>query len=490
MPDSIDIHIEFEHPKDDTGTLDWVVLSILSLVSLIMISFGIIMVKKSYSYIPLMTKKVNKLATWLIFALIMMWGTFIANEHVQNETLNEFRVMSCVVWTFWIQYAVGFNGCFAIILQRSLIYIFIFHKKYKNSKYRETTMNIITFVLLIPFVILSLVATIKHASKYNPEENTCNTEISYKIALIIMVLTYCMILLALSWVVKYGIKRQYWNEYRPMRDIAYIWLLVIIINGIIAIFGLVNTIYGRFVFTLLICLLVLFVYLRLTGYALWKSIRNDQDYVYEFYSYHNLYDVRDGTLEQLLKYEEIFDQFMESCSERAEMECIDVYTHMINCYRDILQWKEKPDQKRNPLDQMTDIMGKYLVSSTECSINLKNRFIEVPSPCNIGYPVASFNNLQKIRKSNDMNIMLDPVLTWIMNELKIWNGKEYLEGRRVIRDLLQGAKKHEMEDLHKWNLVDVLRMKTGFAFDMTNKPQYIKVDNGTSYVIKDGKTEI
>ena len=490
MPDSIDIHIVFEHQKDDTGILDWVVLAILCVCSILMISLGIIMMKKSYTYLPLMTKNVNKLATWIFFALIMIWGSFIANEHIQNEALNEFRVMSCVAWTFWIQYGIGFNGCFAIILQRSLIYIFTFHNRYKRSKHKDTTINIITIVLLIPFIILALIATIKHASRYIQELNTCSTEIGYKLALIIMVILYCIILLVLSSVVNNGIKRRYWNEFKPMRDIAVAWFLVIFINGIIAVLGLVNSIYGRFVFTLLVCFLVLFVYLRLVGYSLWKAIRNDADYVYEFYSFHNLYDIRDGTLEQILKYPEIFSQFMQSSLDRAVNESLDIYINMIGCYRDILNWKEKPDQKKSPLDQMQDIITKYLISSMECMINQNNNFLEVPSPCNIGYPARDFNNLQKIRQNRDVNCLLDPVLSWILGELRTFNGTEFVIGRRQVRDELQAAKKQELENLQHWRLIDILRMKTGFMIDSTNKANYVRIDNNQPFVIKDGKCEV
>ena len=86
---------------------------------------------------------------------------------------------------FWIQYGISFNGCFVIILQRSLIYIFTFHSNYKKMKYKETKKNVITFIFTLPLIILSLIVTLTLSCFYNNELNTCLTRIEYKLVLIL-----------------------------------------------------------------------------------------------------------------------------------------------------------------------------------------------------------------------------------------------------------------------------------------------------------------
>lgn len=311
MSTVIDIHITLGQVREATGPLDWISFVIVILSTSFLVTCAILMLKKRLQYIPLQTRNTNKMLLWVLFSIILMWSTFISNEHFKSEAISDLHQFSCVVWIFWIQYAVGFNGCFLVILHRSLIILYIFHEKLKKQTHRRLRKFIIILSFSIPLILIAISATINNGAEYDSFTDSCYTDIHYKAALITCILVYCIVFIIISTMMHTGITSEFWNEYVHMRDIYLIWLLVIVANSVIVLTGWTNTTYGRFIFTSSVCLLCVFVYVRLIGVTLWKAIKNDQDYIAKFFTGRNLYDMQSSSLEKMLNIPQIFEEVIE-----------------------------------------------------------------------------------------------------------------------------------------------------------------------------------
>lgn len=308
-------HIFYNGKSDPTGIFDWLTFSLCVFVTIIQsISMLVYLIKRRH-YTPLRTKNFTYLYLCHIFGLIMIFSTFISNNHITewNVIKND---SNCVVWSFWLEYFFGFALFYFFLVQHIGGIAFLG----SNDSIRYCMRLFIFMFSIVPPLIMFSWITHTNACFYSLEYNSCTTKLHWKFALLAW-LFMCLILMCMLIFILYKnelIKDEKISEYKALIYISIVITIILFINAPLNIFGFLSFEWGRCIYTLNILFLHVFIHMKLISYRLYKSIRNDREYVSEIMNSSEVINIDVNTIVDLEHNDEKMQKFLTYIIENSD----------------------------------------------------------------------------------------------------------------------------------------------------------------------------
>jgi len=165
-----------------------------------------------------------------------------------------------------------------------------------------------------------------------------------------------------------ALKASFFSDYAALRDIGELGVLVILINGFIAVAGLSNYAWGRSIFTSLVALLHAFAFLRLYGYRLWKALVRNEIYVRDFLSTSSVYGQQLTGVRDLVTLPSVLDNFIDFCQQNPVDE---LGGHVLDLWRHLNAWRQAGGgQGVRTLETYSEISRNYLQPRAPECVNL------------------------------------------------------------------------------------------------------------------------
>ncbi len=452
--------INNDNPVQPTGLPDWIALCYISTATVAILISIIIMLIRGGKYAPLRAKDVPKIIVMGIFGLIHIWFAFMTNEHF--EFLTRLQRFQCSVFSFWLQYLLGLNMWFIVLVLRLETYIWIFSERTKNvTKLKFRVVQLITtLALTIPLIGLCIIVSSTNGSIWDEGKRQCTTDILYKFILLGWIVAEMILLITIFFMMKKILTSNYYKEYEPLGNIILLGITIIIVNGFIVVFGGLSYSIGRAIATILIGTLHVFTLFRLAGYTLWKATICDNRYATRFITSQKNALVGVYRMEDIIddpENGEIIDDFLKYCNQQKDFSYTDpnregvkftVYPiKLAKCREDMIVWRQKRENNRDVKNECFDILRKYIMcpdSSEYISPNTKlvhaitqtdvilNEFQPISNQEESHY-ATSVNTLNRndasSGKESDSLIpvtLFDPLIRWIVLHLGQFWGKSYL----------------------------------------------------------------
>jgi hypothetical protein len=428
-----------DNPVQPTSILDYGVLSIIIATSgLFSIIILLLLIRRKYG--PLRAKNVPKLIFSLIFGTIHIWGTFVAHDHFKKT--RELQMNSCVLWNFWIQYFLGFNIWYVIFIMRQEDYIWVFWGSTHNiSKKQNMYIQIAMCLLLItPLAIIFGMITVFNGIQWNASSDRCETVTEWKFIILGWIIFCVIFMIILNFINKYEITQRFYTEYTAINSIVKLSIAIILINGIITLFGLIPYVFGRAIATLLIVYLHNYTFYCISGKEFWYAITFNSKYEekYKKSILLNLASAHD--IKSLLKIEEAKSDFLEyvkikdpiikSGSNILGREPTVINPSLyVECYNKMLTWKKDHDvnDPKMNIQELELIFGKYMNSKSKLYINIPNTFIIYFYHQGKESRIEQENEFSTYKHANPPIGIFDEVIDWIPLELGKYWGNAYLK---------------------------------------------------------------
>lgn len=357
------IEIEFtfsaDYQPDPTNFWDWLLFSILILVTLFLVGSTIVLFRLRKHNVAVRSKHVQTAAILVGAGLVNCWGTFVTNEHL--DIFDTMRFVECTLWAFWIQYLLGLDVWFVALTNRILVYGFVFHHRLNimTPLNRRLFRWILLSILFLPMLLICIVDTAVRGSSYNTTYDTCFTELSFKIAVLLWIIGCCLTLYILNRTIsKDSVTYGHFSEYAPYNSIVKVGFCIIVIKTPLNFFGLIGHDYGRLIDTSAIIFFHLYVFLRLMGKTLWMGVTGNEEYLREVISPFAAVTINKGaTIQSYMGNAAIVDEFLNFC--RSLDESYNVVTddqkkvrivwpiNAVDAYRKMVAWNRMSDGSRD-----------------------------------------------------------------------------------------------------------------------------------------------
>lgn len=361
MPIQIIITPE-EHPLDPVGWQDWLTVSLVCTTTLVLLVGCYLVFRLQRHYPPLRARHWAKLLGMSIFGLLQVWVTLVANNHLGNSW--DYKAASCVFVNYWLEYVLGLNGWMILLLLGLLDHGAVFHPQLRQLSVRQLRrrQQLVVLLLSAPVCLIAIVITWTPGAVYFAE-GTCHTQTWYKLVLALWVLGSCVVILAFN---RYLGKTQtegahkFFNEYAALRDVGQYGVLVLAINGTIAVAGLLNYATARLLFTGLLACLHSYTFLRLYGMRLLRALRKDERYARRFLSTASVYGKRLAHVSDLVIFPSLLEEFFSFCQEQDRSQD-DQARRLPQLWIQCESWRVSADVRS--LDTLHMVTNQYLSSA-------------------------------------------------------------------------------------------------------------------------------
>jgi hypothetical protein len=313
----IDLHIIDTFPSQPTNAIDYITLGWLCFFFLQMIVLSILLLVFR-KHILLSTKNISTLLALAFAGIIHSSSSFISNE--QLEDLRFLNYLDCSLWVFIGQYLFGLNIWFLCIFYRIITYGFIFETRWEMSTMNKRKWKILIGLLLsIPILTLCITGTYMQGSMLDPELNSCNLQVIWRIFIICWILLELIGLFIVAMFLLRKISNKFFNETDAIKQIVIVGMCILVINGLLSFGEWVSFPWGRSLYTFLVSLLYIFSFYRLIGYSLFKVIRKDVNYTDDFtlYIYPGPDLSRIKTIYQIQNHAECWSNFLSFCESKT-----------------------------------------------------------------------------------------------------------------------------------------------------------------------------
>ena len=390
-----------ENEPDPTADADWVTFYfVLFGCSYLIIGLSILWIKHRSHYAPLKTLHPTKL-TWLVlFGIVHIIGTFVANDHF--AIFIPLLKFNCELWTFWIQYLLGLNAWFIAFILRILECGYVFNNKFELIRTNLIAQNRINWGvkigLTLPVLVICIGISATHASQFSDHTEECTTGQMWSISLVFWLIYCILVLVVLTVYVKNGFYSQYLNEVTPLIHIVILCIVIVIIDSYIHFAKLYILSVGRSVSTASIVFLHIFCFTRLVGFKLWKAMKNDKIYIELFTTSVKIYEENEDDQNRVILEDdqEVLRSFLNYCDKQRDVkqensEFVISPKSLAECYSALYCFETSPSSKLDKQEyknEFSALCDKYfsMQSSHFCGID----------------PVFIFNNLQKYRNHKDI----------------------------------------------------------------------------------------
>jgi hypothetical protein len=240
-------------PIESSTWYDYITLTACLFVSVYIGVLTFIVISYRKVYVPLKAKNISNLTVINLAAILHIWATFVANDHI--ESLRAVKKWDCALWSYVLQYAIALNVWFIAILYRAASYTVLFtSKKPKNRKCfvnRRYIKGILVTTLTLPMLLLCIyIYTNRSSVSYSNEIGTCVSTIALKVVLLMWVAFGLLVLAVFTSIVHCTVDNKFFRESTEMKHICWTSIGVILLDAAINFSGLINFSMGRSLFTM------------------------------------------------------------------------------------------------------------------------------------------------------------------------------------------------------------------------------------------------
>lgn len=366
-----------EHPVEPFAWQDAMALAATVACTLILVAGWSLVRLRVKQYPPLKSRTLRLSFFMGLFSLVHVWTTAISNNVLLGGAADS-KAALCVLVNYWSEYFVGLCGWLTCLLLRMVIHGAIFHPHMRQltvARIRQICQSVVIGTTL-PLGILCVVVQFTPGVVYY-DSGSCHTLTGYKVALAVWVSLACACVLAANRYLRPsglhdGNTTGFFSEYGALKDIGYLGVLVIVVDGFVAVSGLTPYAWARSLFTFLVASLHAFAFLRLYGYRLWKALRRDESYVSYFLSTTSIYGQQPAGVADLLELPSVLDHFIDFCKSTASDGPVDrAGPWVLELFNHLLAWRtSKPDQGVRTPDHMAEIIRTYLREESDSYVNV------------------------------------------------------------------------------------------------------------------------
>lgn len=358
--------------------LDWLTFGYVCFVILSLGGAGIF-IYLNRNYPPLRQRNVPGLIAVVISGIIHTFAAIIVNNHFPWLSFLEHK--NCVFWNYWLQYFVGLGIWFSAIALRLVTYGSIFMANVSDVGVKR--LQKLKYLLILffegPLLVILIRFTRAKSSYFDNSLDICTSGFEFKLSLLLWVLFATGSLMAILWIVHKAVVRDHFYEVNMLWQIIIVGLLIIVLNGNIILFDLMNYKVARFIVTCNIGTLHLFTVCRLSLFRIYKCITRDTSYLRKFslmqreylIPISNFSDMQDDPIK-----EEITSAFLAYCRTQPILKINDFKVDpnsLVDAYMELSLWKSgfssaKP--KRNN--------SRYTVICDRFILCRSNQYIPMP----------------------------------------------------------------------------------------------------------------
>jgi hypothetical protein len=265
-------------PIESTTWYDYITLTACLFVSVYIGVLTFIVITYRKVYVPLKAKNISNLTVINLAAILHIWATFVANDHI--ESLRAAKRWDCALWSYVLQYAIALNIWFIAILYRAASYTVLFtSKKPKHRKCfanRRYIKGILVVTLTLPMLLLCIyIYSNKGSVSYSSEIGTCVSTLALKVVLLMWVVFGLLVLAVFTSVVHCTVDNKFFRESTEMKHICWTSIAVILLSAAINFSGLINFSMGRSLFTLGVVILHCVTSSKLSHHIAMRAVKRD-----------------------------------------------------------------------------------------------------------------------------------------------------------------------------------------------------------------------
>lgn len=207
----IDVELDSEHAPDPTGGSDYAVVSLICAYLLFVFCGNLLLIRMSQRWLPVLGKNVPLVMLMSGASIVHIAAVFINMSYFPAITEAAER-LSCVFFSFWLEYFFGLGTFLCTLALRILTLLFIVvpemrptsKAEHRNFALRAT---FVTFFMM-PIFDICLLVTVDGADRYevlDDAESTgertvvCVTNNIYKYPMVGTLLAYILLLLLMCW---------------------------------------------------------------------------------------------------------------------------------------------------------------------------------------------------------------------------------------------------------------------------------------------------
>ncbi len=385
----INIHLDSGHEPDPTQGTDFAVIVMIGTFVMFIASFNVLLLYMTRRWIPVLGKNVPLIIIMSLASTVHIVSVFLNNSYFPELTLLVESV-SCVLFSFWMEYFLGLATFLCTLALRILTLLLIVVPEMRpasGGEHRKFALKLVfcTFFML-PIFDICLLVSVNHADHPVMMDaasegfvfGLCETPIKYKIPLICTLLFYMLLLLVMCVILQ-----------RTGNDLEQTPIVIDIIKvsvplltaGVVLHFAFtLNYWWGRFAFMMIVLALHTFAYSRavLPGMPAYFCDPNSVERTTEEME-HMMEIARDAHLETvnidtgtLRRYDNIREDFFQHCIVYSADK---VYYYRTHDLRDAYEFGSRTEDEEDgiSISLMIDffreiwVMNKYRKELINCA---------------------------------------------------------------------------------------------------------------------------
>lgn len=327
----VDIHLDSEHPPDPTGGSDYAVVSLMCAYLVFVLAGNALLLHMSRSWLPVLGKNVPLVFLMSGASVIHITAVFINMAYFPEITMAV-ENLSCVFFSFWLEYFFGLGAFLCTLALRILTLLFIVVPEMRpasKADHRSFALRavFVTFFMM-PIFDICLLVTVDGADRYKILEDSdsqggsyavCETSNNYKYPMVGTLLGYIVLLSAMCWKLQ--------NTGRDLKqtpiviDIIKVSIPLLIVACVLHFAYMLSYWWGRLAFMLIVLCLHFFAYARTVIPGLPEYFLSGEHLDRTPYETERMIEiVRDAQTDTvnidkdtLMRYENIRDDFFDHC---------------------------------------------------------------------------------------------------------------------------------------------------------------------------------
>ncbi len=414
---------------EQTCVFDWMIFAYV-LIGVILLAVSACAILYWRSYPPLRMRNPPLLAAMCFTGIVHIISAAVADEHF--VWLSRLERANCVMWNFWLPYFIGLLPWYCCMYLRIMVYASAFSMKLTELgsmrvlKYRWAVIPSIALPVLLLFSWTTLVG----GSYLSPELGRCQSDLVYKVLLLVWIVFCASLLLALSYFARRTMRQDYENEFEMLWRIAILGSVVLAANAVGILLGLQKYCLGRTAITGNVVTLHLFSVFSLVGDRMYKAILKDKAYDRVHAESQEMYAVSLEGAHELVGMPHVAHDFLEYCENMPRISCENMGIMepesdglvdpkcLVLGYKAMQEWQSKfGSMTREEIKQRhLHIVRTYLLSDSS-----------EPVCANLDLVTAAMNT---DRKSRDT---FSPIASWIYSQLNQNFGVYYVRSEAPER---------------------------------------------------------